>query len=132
MLEDIKEGKKITSSMIRYCESEGNSELSELLRNSQPSSEEIDYDNWNGGTYIYAFLYEIEIDEFRKTRHMIETYEKALYDIAVLFLPDHGCELLDIATEHPYIRVRDVGSSRYVCLTDQFQTLAKKMMEQTG
>lgn len=31
------------------------------------------------------------------------------------------CELLDSPTEHPYIRVRDVGSSRYVCLTDQFQ-----------
>lgn len=30
-------------------------------------------------------------------------------------------ELLDIPTEHPYIRVRDVGDSRYVCLTDQFQ-----------
>ena len=32
-----------------------------------------------------------------------------------------GCELLDTPTEHPYIRVRDVGSSRYVCLTNQFQ-----------
>lgn len=31
------------------------------------------------------------------------------------------CELFDTPTEHPYIRVRDVGSSRYVCLTDQFQ-----------
>lgn len=31
------------------------------------------------------------------------------------------CELLDTPTEHPYIRVRDVGNSRYVCLTDQFQ-----------
>lgn len=31
------------------------------------------------------------------------------------------CVLLDIPTEHPYIRVRDVGSSRYVCLTNQFQ-----------
>lgn len=31
------------------------------------------------------------------------------------------CELLDIPTEHPYIRVRDVGRSRYVCLTNQFQ-----------
>lgn len=31
------------------------------------------------------------------------------------------CELLDTPTEHPYIRVRDVGYSRYVCLTDQFQ-----------
>lgn len=31
------------------------------------------------------------------------------------------CELLNTPTEHPYIRVRDVGNSRYVCLTDQFQ-----------
>ena len=31
------------------------------------------------------------------------------------------CELLGTPTEHPYIRVRDVGSSRYVCLTNQFQ-----------
>lgn len=31
------------------------------------------------------------------------------------------CELLDTPTKHPYIRVRDVGSSRYVCLTNQFQ-----------
>ncbi len=30
-------------------------------------------------------------------------------------------ELLDYPTDHPYIRVRDVGTSRYVCLTDQFQ-----------
>lgn len=31
------------------------------------------------------------------------------------------CELLDTPTGHPYIRVRDVGGSRYVCLTNQFQ-----------
>ena len=31
------------------------------------------------------------------------------------------CELLDTPTKHPYIRVRDVGNSRYICLTNQFQ-----------
>ena len=31
------------------------------------------------------------------------------------------CELLDTPTNHPYIRVRDVGNGRYVCLTNQFQ-----------
>ncbi len=30
-------------------------------------------------------------------------------------------ELLNSPTDHPYIRVRDVGASRYICLTDQFQ-----------
>ena len=31
------------------------------------------------------------------------------------------CELLDTPTQHPYIRVRDVGNGRFVCLTNQFQ-----------
>lgn len=35
-------------------------------------------------------------------------------------LPVDG-ELLDTPTAHPYIRVRDLGSNRYVCLTNQFQ-----------
>ena len=35
-------------------------------------------------------------------------------------LPADG-ELLDTPTAHPYIRVRDFGSNRYVCLTNQFQ-----------
>lgn len=40
-----------------------------------------------------------------------------------------GCELLDTPTEHPYIRVRDVGSSRYVCLTNQFQYIDEETHE---
>lgn len=35
-------------------------------------------------------------------------------------LPANG-ELLDTQTAHPYIRVRDLGINRYVCLTNQFQ-----------
>ena len=35
-------------------------------------------------------------------------------------LPADG-KLLDTPTAHPYIRVRDLGSNRYVCLTNQFQ-----------
>ena len=56
MLENITEVKKITSSMIRYLEGERNFVLAEILKGSYPSSEEIDYDNWNGGTYIYSCL----------------------------------------------------------------------------
>ena len=39
------------------------------------------------------------------------------------------CELTDIKTEHPYIRVRDVGASRYVCLTSQFQFVDEETHE---
>ena len=40
-------------------------------------------------------------------------------------LPADG-ELLDTPTAHPYIRVRDLGSNRYVCLTNQFQYIDKE------
>lgn len=66
MLENITEVKKITSSMIRYLEGERNFVLAEILKGSYPSSEEIGYDNWNGGTYIYSFIYEVELDIYRK------------------------------------------------------------------
>ena len=40
-------------------------------------------------------------------------------------LPADG-ELLDTPTAHPYIRVRDLGSNRYVCLTNQFQYIVEE------
>lgn len=39
-------------------------------------------------------------------------------------------ELLDIKTVHPYIRVRDIGNSRYVCLTNQFQFIDEETYSQ--
>ena len=42
------------------------------------------------------------------------------------------CELLDTPTEHPYIRVRDVGCSRYVCLTNQFQYIDEETYSATS
>lgn len=104
MLENIGEVKKITSSMIKYLEADGDYELVEILRNSHPSSEEISYDNWNGGTYTYAFIYEIEIELFRKIRSMVENYEKTLFEIASIFVPEYGCEQLGKITIKPICR----------------------------
>lgn len=78
MLGNISEVKKITSSVIRFLEEEGNYALADLLKSSYPSSEEINYDNWNGGTYTYAFIFEIEIGVYRKNRNLIDNYEKEL------------------------------------------------------
>lgn len=104
MLEDIKTVKRITSSMIRYLESDGEYELVELLKHSRPSSEEIAYDNWNGGTYTYSFIYEIEIDEYRAKRAVISEYEKSLYEVASIFIPEYSCDQLGKVTIRPICR----------------------------
>lgn len=90
--------------MIKYLESDGDYELVELLKHSRPMSEEVAYDNWNGGTTIYAFVYEIEIDEYRIKRAMIEDYEKSLLDVADIFVPDNIGEQLGKVTIRPICR----------------------------
>lgn len=104
MLENILEVKKITSSVIRYFEQEQNYALVELLKGSHPSSEQIDYDNWNGGTYIYAFTYEIEIELFRRHRALLETYEKEICEAAQLFIRAAECEHLACVYIRPICR----------------------------
>ena len=104
MLDNIVEVKKITSSMIRYLEAEKNYNLAEILKGAYPSSEEIAYDNWNGGTYIYSFVYEIEIDTYQKNRAFISSYEKELLEIAELFLSGRSNEQLSSIELRPICR----------------------------
>lgn len=104
MLENLVEVKKITSSVMRYFEQENNYALVELLKGSYPSSEQIDYDNWNGGIYIYAFIYETEIDLFRRHRALLETYEKEICDVAQLFVRAPDCERLACVYIRPVCR----------------------------
>lgn len=72
--------------MVKYFEQESNFAIVEILKKAYPSVEQIDYDGWNGGTYIYAFIYEVEIEFFRKHRALLEDYEKEIYEAAELFI----------------------------------------------
>ena len=104
MLEDINEVKKITSSLIRYFDQEGNYAIADLLKNASPSSQEIAYDGWNGGTYIYGFLYEVEIAVYQKNRSLIPEYERDIRDAAELFLRNPENEQLGAVNIRPICR----------------------------
>lgn len=119
MLENIHEVKKITSSVIRYFEQENKYAIAELLKSSQPSSEQIDYDNWNGGIFIYAFTYEIEIDLFRRHRALLETYEKEICDAAQLFIRAIGNEQLACVYIRPICRQYLNWNDLPQCVTKQ-------------
>ncbi|MGS0763936.1 hypothetical protein [Syntrophomonas curvata] len=86
MLENQNEIKKITSSLIKYFDSQHKWDISRLLKASYPSSEEIAYDNWNGGTYIYALIYELEIDDYLQFRPLLEIFTNEIREAAELFV----------------------------------------------
>lgn len=135
MLESITEVKKITSSMIRYLEEEQNYILAEILKGSYPSSEEIYYDNWNGGTYTYAFIYEIEIDVYRKNRPLIENYEKELLDVAQLFFNSNSNDQLGEIKIRPICRQYinwNQGISKEQLISEIDQIKSKMIAVATG
>lgn len=86
MLENQNEIKKITSSLIKYFDSQSKWDISKILKASYPSSEEIAYDNWNGGTYTYALIYELEIDLFLQYRPLLDSIRNEIREAAELFI----------------------------------------------
>lgn len=67
----------LNSSIIKYFIEQGDVDLAELLSSANISVEEVDYDNWNGGLYIYQLLYEINIKNFINIQQkLVEICEK--------------------------------------------------------
>ena len=101
MLENQNEIKKITSSMIKFFEKQGDLEISSLLAKAYPSSKEI---GWDRDITIYSIDYELEIDVYLQYRPLIEKYSKQIKDTAELFLRDTNCELLGVVRIVPICR----------------------------
>ena len=54
-------------------------ELVEVLENAHACFEEIDYDNWNGGTYTWALRLQIPVEIFAAIELRVEQLEKNLF-----------------------------------------------------
>ncbi|GEM_PF-398853 len=86
LLENQFEINKLKSSLIRYFDTELHFEITSLLKKSKVKSIEVHYDNWNGGTYYYAIILELEVEEFSKVRPYIDDYSEIIKEAADLFL----------------------------------------------
>ncbi len=86
MLENQNEIKKLRSSLIKYFDTQKQWDISKLLKSSYPSSEQIGYDNWNGGIDIYAFIIELEMEDFIQYRSLIDSYKGVIKEALELFV----------------------------------------------
>lgn len=94
MLESQNEVKKIVSSMIKYFDTQKQWDISKLLKNSYSTSEQIGYDNYNGGMNIYALIFELEIEDYTRYKAFIEAYSKEINEVADLFVRDTYREVI--------------------------------------
>lgn len=104
MLENHNEIRKLTSSLIKYFDSNGEWEISMLLKTSNSSIQEIDYDTWNGGTHLYALTFELEIKDYIQYRPFLEAMSSKIKEVVDLFLRVPHNEHLSVVRIVPVLK----------------------------
>ena len=84
---------EVLSTLAEIFRHQGQREINELLESAHARFDEIDYDNWNGGTYTWALRLEIPVPIFAALERRLTEVEKEigakLNHIARLFPNDH-------------------------------------------
>ena len=70
--------RKVVKTLTELCRHQNKSELVVILENAHPRFEEIEYDNWNGGTYTYRLRLDLPVPIFAEYQPNIESLEKEL------------------------------------------------------
>lgn len=84
---------EVVATLAGIFHQQGRSEIHELLENSHARFDQVDYDNWNGGTYTWALRLEVPIVIFAPVEPRLTAIEKEieakLKNIGRLYPNDH-------------------------------------------
>ena len=80
----------IIESLIQIFKHQNKLETVDLLENSEAKIEQTDYDNWNGGTYIFALFLNIPLKLFAHLESRIDQFEEAISKKLASVLRDTG------------------------------------------
>lgn len=78
MIDDSREFQSLLYTVTEIAKADGADDIVGLLTNSQVTIQQIDYDNWNGGTYGYTIYICVDVKTFINYRDKIEDIEKAV------------------------------------------------------
>jgi hypothetical protein len=68
----------VVSTLAELFRHQGRIELAELFQDANVSLDQIDYDNWNGGTYTWALRIELPIPRFASIEPRLNAVEKEI------------------------------------------------------
>lgn len=80
MLDNSDEFIRLVYTVTEITKSDNESELVNLLTNSQITINQTHYDGWNGGTYGYTIYFEVDVKTFIRIKDKLETIERSLLD----------------------------------------------------
>ena len=73
-----KSGSEVRSVLADIFRHQGRSEVVELLENAHAYFGEINYDNWNGGTYTWALRLEVPVSVYAAVDSRLTEIEKEI------------------------------------------------------
>jgi len=68
------------STIVRLFALEGATKEVTVLANAESSVYQTDYDNWNGGTYLYTLYLKVEISVYTQIENEIEEIQQNIYN----------------------------------------------------
>jgi hypothetical protein len=80
MLDDITEFKGILDTVKVLAEAEKSNEVLDILRRSEISIQQTNYDNWNGGIYYYTIYIKVDVNKFIELRTNLQEWENLLLE----------------------------------------------------
>lgn len=80
---------------------QGQSDIVELLESANARIEQIDYDNWNGGTYTYELMLDVPVSVFATVEPNLPDIEKGISSKLAIICRNLGNDHLDSVTITP-------------------------------
>ena len=78
MLDNSQDFKTLVYTVIEIAKASNHDIIVDLLTNGQITIEQTDYDNWNGGTYIYTVLIVVDVKIFILVKDQISSIESQI------------------------------------------------------
>ena len=72
----------IVATLIKMFEAQNNKDIASLLTSAYAQIEATDYDNWNGGTYLYSLSLDVPIGVFGEIEPRISEIEESILNKA--------------------------------------------------
>jgi TIR domain len=69
---------EVLTTLVEIFQHQNKSEIAELLRNAHAHYDQVDYDNWNGGTYTWALRLELPVSLFASIEPRIEAIKEEI------------------------------------------------------
>jgi hypothetical protein len=131
MFDDRMQCNKFVQTLHEYFNMEGKSTIADLLIPARVHIDQTNYDNWNGGIFIYTMYIDVSISDYKTLKEQLSDFEEMILNIASGFLRKLENESLEKVVISPEFKL-SLNFERLsgFCSRSEFVGLINTMQDQ--